>query len=170
MDLYFNDKKVKDWDIKIPQKGNIEIKDKVIENLRKKICDFAFTISQLNKTNINDENYKDCPYYKESRKTMTDNIQKLYEITGVDSVGFNTYTLKDEYPPFTAEKQLELIKWLSQNFDIVRFWTEHFEYIAEINGVFDVDKEFNQALAGLILQLWNELSDTQKEEIKEILE
>ena len=48
---------------------------------------------------------------------MTDNIKKLYEIIGVDSVGFNTYTLKDEYPPFTAEKQLELIKWVS-NFKV----------------------------------------------------
>lgn len=46
---------------------NIQIKDYVIENLKKKICDFAFTISQLNKTNVNDESYKNCPYYKESR-------------------------------------------------------------------------------------------------------
>lgn len=29
MDLYFNGKKVKDWDIKSYQMGNIEIKDKV---------------------------------------------------------------------------------------------------------------------------------------------
>ena len=116
---------------------------------------------------------------------MIDNIQKLYEITGVDSVGFNTYTLKDEYPPFTVEKQLELIKWLALDFKQnsilhidrwtsgkVRFGLDKEKYTEpyyELDYAYG-DKDFSQALAGLILQLWNELSDTQKDEIKEILE
>ena len=106
---------------------------------------------------------------------MTDNIQKLYEITGVDSVGFNTYTLKDEYPPFTAEKQLELIKWVS-NFKVYesvihkdRKW-----FMCASIGCNDYcesrNESFEQALASLILELWKELTDDQKQEIKRILQ
>ena len=106
---------------------------------------------------------------------MTDNIQKLYEITGVDSVGFNTYTLKDEYPPFTAEKQLELIKWVS-NFKVYesvihkdRKW-----FMCASIGCNDYcesrNESFEQALASLILELWKELIDDQKQEIKRILQ
>ena len=57
------DKKEKSYKIE-----NIQIKDYVIENLRKKICDFAFITSQLNRTNVNNESYKNCSYYKESEK------------------------------------------------------------------------------------------------------
>lgn len=106
---------------------------------------------------------------------MTDNIQKLYEITGVDSVGFNTYTLKDEYPPFTAEKQLELIKWVS-NFKVYesvihkdRKW-----FMCASIGCNDYcesrNESFEQALASLILELWKDLTDDQKQEIKRILQ
>ena len=105
---------------------------------------------------------------------MTDNIQKLYEIAGVDSVGFNTYTLKDEYPPFTAEKQLELIKWVS-NFKVYesvihkdRKW-----FMCASIGCNDYcesrNESFEQALASLILELWKDLIDDQKQEIKRIL-
>ena len=106
---------------------------------------------------------------------MTNNIEKLYEFAEVYKCNMPDIDCSKEcekcedYNPFTPEKQLELIKWLSQNFDIVRFWVEHSEYITEINGVFDVDKEFNQALAGLILELWNDLTDKQRNEVKEIL-
>lgn len=106
---------------------------------------------------------------------MTDNIQKLYEITRVDSVGFNTYTLKDEYPPFTAEKQLELIKWVS-NFKVYesaihkdRKW-----FMCASIGCNDYcesrNESFEQALASLILELWKDLTDDQKQEIKRILQ
>ena len=106
---------------------------------------------------------------------MIDNIQKLYEITGVDFVDFNTYTLKDEYPPFTAEKQLELIKWVS-NFKVYesvihkdRKW-----FMCASIGCNDYcesrNESFEQALASLILELWKDLTDDQKLEIKRILQ
>ena len=106
---------------------------------------------------------------------MTDNIQKLYEITGVDFVGFNTYTLKDEYPPFTAEKQLELIKWVS-NFKVyesVIHKNRKWFMCASIgcNDYYESRSEsFEQALASLILELWKDLTDDQKQEIKRILQ
>lgn len=106
---------------------------------------------------------------------MTDNIQKLYEITGVDSVGFNTYTLKDEYPPFTAEKQLELIKWVS-NFKVYEsvIYKDHKWFMCASIGCNDYcesrNESFEQALASLILELWKDLTDDQKQEIKRILQ
>ena len=51
-------------------------------------------------------------------------VEKMYENARVESVGFNPYKLEDEYPPFTAEKQLELIKWLAIRFnsDYMSYW------------------------------------------------
>lgn len=106
---------------------------------------------------------------------MTDNIQKLYEIAGVDSVGFNTYTLKDEYPPFIAEKQLELIKWLLRQGH--RFSVQYSYYDNKYGLIWyecaDVEclnTDFTQTLAGFIYELWQDLSDDQKQEIKRILQ
>lgn len=110
----------------------------------------------------------------EGQVTMTDNIQKLYEIAGVDFVGFNTYTLKDEYPPFTAEKQLELIKWLyrQHQFSIqYAFIKNEYGLIWSEDDFHECwNTDFSQVLADLICQLWQFLSDDQKQEIKEILQ
>lgn len=110
---------------------------------------------------------------------MTDNIQKLYEIAGVDSVGFNTYTLRDEYPPFTAEKQLELIKFIS-NTDVfcnfhcyivsARWSVDYGKWAVGVGGCDICHKQFEQALAGLVLEVWDGISDNQKQEIKRILQ
>lgn len=106
---------------------------------------------------------------------MTDNIQKLYEITGVDSVGFNTYTLKDEYPPFTAEKQLDLIKFVSnfKVYEVIKHENRKW-YMCACIGCDDYyesrSESFDQAVAGLIINLWQDLTDDQKQEIKRILQ
>ena len=110
---------------------------------------------------------------------MTDNIQKLYEIAGVDFVGFNTYTLRDEYPPFTAEKQLELIKFIS-NTDVfcnfhcyivsARWSVDYGKWAVGVGGCDICHEQFEQALAGLVLEVWDGISDNQKQEIKRILQ
>lgn len=105
---------------------------------------------------------------------MTNNIARLYELTGVDSVGFNTYTLEDEYPPFTAEKQLELIKFIS-NFKV-------YETLKQMGGKWFMcasigcndyyearNTNFSQALASLVIELYNDLTEQQRNEVKEIL-
>lgn len=88
-----------------------------------------------------------------------------------------------EYPPFTDTKQLEIIKWLSKSkefwlsidFEEVKFtelksWAVSVEWYTE-NKFFSCAKtEFEQALAGLVCELWEDLTDEQKEEIKRILE
>ena len=108
---------------------------------------------------------------------MIDNIQKLYEIAGVDSVGFNTYTLKDEYPPFTAEKQLELIKlmgsYLFNNFHCyvvsARWSVDYGKWAVGVGGCDVCHEQFEQTLAGLVLEMWDGIPVDQKQEIKRIL-
>lgn len=80
---------------------------------------------------------------------------------------------KEFYPPFTAEKQLELIKWLAikgdfaYTVDIAKntdaYWTIYFDdsrWTAE---------EFEETFAGLINQLWQDLTEEEKEQIRGIL-
>ena len=102
-----------------------------------------------------------------------DNITKLYEVIlgykcNMPDIDCNRNCDKcEDYLPnnFTAEKQLELIKFKCRFGGIS---------IHDLSGHWKVGNiasgTFSQALAGLILQLWDELTDTQKEEIKEILE
>ena len=113
---------------------------------------------------------------------MTDNIQKLYEIAGVEkqpvysgSQLYNPVITGYEYPPFTAGKQLELIKFVS-NFKVYeavihknRKW-----FMCASIGCGDYyesrSENFDQALAGLIINLWQDLTVNQKQEIKRILQ
>lgn len=57
------------------------------------------------------------------------------------------------YPPFTAEKQLELIKWIACN---------------KINECKNID--FGEILAELINSFWQSLTEEEKQQVKEILE
>ena len=66
------------------------------------------------------------------------------------------------YPPFTAEKQIELIKWLSLKFGI---------YIVDKYpiGFGKCIEDFEEALAESINHLWQDLTDVEKEQVKNIL-
>lgn len=66
---------------------------------------------------------------------------------GIACINCNRSVFEDVMPPFTAEKQLELIKWLSE----------------------DDTEKFEEALSGLINDLWQDLTDQEKEEIRGIL-
>ena len=114
---------------------------------------------------------------------MTDNIQKLYEIAGVEckpNYVYNKVPILSglTYPPFTAEKQLELIKWLAKRKDFGlscynRAWCCETEFSWEAYEYDCTHLEFEQALAGLIFKLYKYkkfLTDDQKQEIKRILE
>ena len=85
-------------------------------------------------------------------------IEKLYRNAGVESVGFNTYKLEDEYPQFTAEKQLELIKWCLDN------------YRGEIFDTIETTEWFEEQLCAYINNEWQDLAEKEREEIKNILE
>ncbi len=120
---------------------------------------------------------------------MTDNIQKLYYIAGVYLCNMPDVDCDKEcdkcedYNPFTAEKQLELIKWLLhhkqttqvelrffENHYCISHCTEHEENDAVEYVRTGSEKQFEQALADLFNDMWQDLTANQKTKIKEILE
>ena len=128
---------------------------------------------------------------------MSDYIKKLYELAKVNNARL---ILKEKWVGstmkvdckfiepynFTAEKQLELIKWLGKleehlEIDIEyqkrnELWCISLRETAVICPYYDdlknwvYHKHFDQALAGLILDIWQDLTDDQKQEIKNILD
>ena len=112
-------------------------------------------------------------------------IEKLYELAGVNckpNYVYNKVPILSglKYPPFTAEKQIELIKWLSKD-DVVRIekYTLSGETFYELAHTFDdwfedykytyATESFEEALAGLINSLWQDLTEEEQNEIKNIL-
>lgn len=78
---------------------------------------------------------------------------------------------KKDYPPFTAEKQLKIIKLLSQQCDLAISHFREWEFIhfdgqesTHITG-----KDFTETLANYINSLWQDLTEQEKAKIKEIL-
>lgn len=92
-------------------------------------------------------------------------IEKLYRNAGVESVGFNTYKLEDEYPQFTAKKQLELIKLIAH-----RKGYPDYEYFGNLFDDYVQLLDFNEALAKLVNILWQDLTEEEKQQVKGILE
>ena len=112
-------------------------------------------------------------------------VEKMYSNAGVSckpNYVYNKVPILSglEYPPFTAEKQLELIKWLGEldMLEIMRTTREDKAWI--INSEYGMSgnvykhtsrmKSFEEALAGLINSIWQDLTDAEKVQIKEILE
>lgn len=110
---------------------------------------------------------------------MTNYIEKLYELAKVEKRQLSGIIKGDYpmrfhdvgYPPFTPEKQLELIKKLARIQPIKITDTSENWYV-EPSGYYQMtpSKDFPQALAGLVCGLWKDLTPEQREEIKRILE
>ena len=110
-------------------------------------------------------------------------IEKLYENAELlycnkcrhDSELDCLYMCESKYLPFTAEKQLELIKWLAitrailikQNRIFVGFETGNPK---DLKCSENLDLNFEETLAGLINTLWQDLTEEDKTGIKNILE
>lgn len=81
----------------------------------------------------------------------------------------STNTLKPFYPPFTAEKQLELIKWLGISRPI------HITFLCKewnIESMIRYGKRYNtfeNALCGYTATIWQDLTESEQEEIRKIL-
>ena len=83
------------------------------------------------------------------------------------------------YPSFTAEKQIELIKWLAINkedfgihykdYDEEYRWVCGCEFNVEDYLRFNEDRTFEESLAGLINNLWQDLTESEQEQIRSIL-
>lgn len=110
-----------------------------------------------------------CPHNQE----CTDKCKNAYD--------------KTIYPEFTAEKQLSLIKWLIHlckngegikdsyiTMEIInnayRFYLINPNWVNSLHRVFSINENFEEMLAGFINNLWQDLTDTEKAEIKRILE
>lgn len=108
---------------------------------------------------------------------MTDNIIKLYEIAGVPRIysEFNNGKETVVENIFSPYRQLELIKFVSnfKVYETVKHKDRKWFMCASI-GCDDYyesrGENFDQTLANLILQLWQDLTVNQKQEIKRILQ
>ena len=108
-------------------------------------------------------------------------VTKLYENAGIEpkkcsecdnnmDCGFG----KDCYPPFTAEKQIELIEWIIGKYNEVSFSKRGSGYNICIDdgsfiGCHHNDKSFEESLAGVINKLWTDMPEEEKQQVKGIL-
>ena len=77
-----------------------------------------------------------------------------------------------EYSPFTAEKQIELIKWLVhyiKQINITDAISGEF-YFTAFGCVGNMKIDFEEALASLLNELWQNLTSEEKQQVKGILE
>lgn len=93
-------------------------------------------------------------------------VEKMYRNSSIEKhkktmqdieTGKDVLTLDSFYPEFTAEKQLELIKWMIK--------TNHRYFIQDI-----IADDFSETLAGVFNLYWQDLTDAERTQIKEILE
>ena len=107
-------------------------------------------------------------------------VTKLYENAGFIQKRCKDYSCIvcdknkdcDKYPLFTAEKQLELIKWIAEYKEECRItYEKEYKWCTQTDwqSSFCYDN-FPASLANLINNLWQDLTDAEKEQIKEILE
>lgn len=107
-------------------------------------------------------------------------IEKMFENAGFIKKQCKDYSCTvceqynecKKYPPFTPDKQLDLIKWLSDTDYYIHYIYKTIdtkEYCIE-NDFYDIQTDkFEEALARLINKLWQDLTDQEKEEIRGIL-
>lgn len=112
-------------------------------------------------------------------------IEKLYENAGVekDCRIYKNYfecpfkktqceQCEDyDYPPFTAEKQLNIVKFLLNKSVYYDTYGDR-EYWFHLSDEIENSKyrEFDEAIAECINKMWKDLRDYEKVQIKEILE
>lgn len=99
-------------------------------------------------------------------------IEKMYENAGVKKEWNSTPYggVEEYYPSFTAEKQLELIKWLAFK-DIISI-IAHLsgEYYSEYDNRFALENSLEESLAKLINNIWRDITEEEKQQVKGILE
>lgn len=104
-------------------------------------------------------------------------VEKLYSLAGVKplcQIPDSYCGMKNVYEDFTAEKQIELIKCMLKNFDIdfsqigQRIDTS-LDGINCISGIGSADT-FEDSLCMAVNDLWQDLTEEEQNEIREILE
>ena len=80
---------------------------------------------------------------------------------------------REEYPPFTTEKQIELIKWLvctGEEISISGHRKGNLYWMSTNVDNKEQASTFEGTLAGLINTLWQDLTEEEKQQVKGILE
>lgn len=103
---------------------------------------------------------------------MTDDIIKLYENAGIKKIELDyPDNFEPFYPEFNAEKQIELIKWVCTNKEIRISGHRKGNLYWMSTNVDNKEQEstFEEALAKLVNNIWQDLTEEEKETVKEIL-
>ena len=114
---------------------------------------------------------------------MTD-IEKMFENAGFIKKQCKDYSCTvckqynncEKYPPFTAEKQIEITKLIGSRYGLKFIVNEAMDYMLSTD-LFNDDKfniqgygyGYDEAIANLTNNLWQDLDDKEKEEIRGIL-
>lgn len=121
-------------------------------------------------------------------------IEKMYLLAGIrkgrmsdedcaeDCLDYECKNCRySNYPPFTAEKQLSLIKWLAEFSDFGTFSPDAeidkdtkvkiygFALIKREKRYYFIDTRFEIALAKCLNNLWVDMPEEEKEQIRKIL-
>lgn len=109
-------------------------------------------------------------------------IEKMYKNTELfycnkcrhDSELDCIYMCESKYPPFTAEKQIEIIKFLISKharFDMFKNYEQKDLYMVHYECRYFPKQylPFGEALAESINYLWQDLTEEEKQQIKDIL-
>ena len=99
-------------------------------------------------------------------ETMTE-IEKMYKLANVKAINIAEYgstyipkSIKIDgklYPPFTAEKQLEIVQYI-----LFSKWWMNLKRL-------QFAENFEEALAGLVNDLWQDLTEEERKQIRSIL-
>lgn len=121
---------------------------------------------------------------------MKNEIEKLYELAGIlkeclspcyiNKTWRKTHDCpncdnRKNYPPFTAEKQLEIFKMFCKRYLSVSQHVEEngdlcFGIVSTVGGsAVGFNKDFAECLAAYVNCLWQFLSEEEREEIRKIL-
>ena len=101
-------------------------------------------------------------------------IEKLYENAEIEplcQIPDGYCGVKNVYEDFTAEKQLEIVKFLLNKSVYYDTYGDR-EYWFHLSDEIENSKyrEFDEAIAECINKMWNNLRDYEKVQIKEILQ
>ena len=107
-------------------------------------------------------------------------VEKMYEKVGLESHfckyprfcdDNNCNNCPNYSSEFTAEKQLEVIKWLIKYDELHADFNDNEYGFSTLNYSGKYKKDFEEALAAVInRELWQDLTEEEQEQIKRILE
>ena len=100
-------------------------------------------------------------------------IEKMYSNSGIKKIELDyPDNFEPFYPEFTAEKQIELIKWLAETGDVCRIdaTVKNKWFVENEVGYSKCFAKFEEALANVINIIWEYMPEEEKQQVKGILE